>query len=68
MLLYLVRRTSSLGTLLLSAYMGGAICIHMAHDELYLFQSFILVLIWVGQYLRFSSLFISFRVAPRANR
>lgn len=51
-LLLLVRRTSSLGLLLTSAFWGGAICIHMAHGEPYLLQTMFLVLSWVGAYLR----------------
>ena len=51
-LLLLVPRTSSLGILLVSAFWGGAICIHMAHGEPYLFQAVALVLSWAGAYLR----------------
>jgi hypothetical protein len=51
-LLLLIPRTSSLGILLTSAFWGGAICIHMAHGEPYLFQTGMLVLSWVGAYLR----------------
>jgi hypothetical protein len=51
-LLLLVPRTSSLGLLLTSAFWGGAICTHMAHGESYLLQSGLLLLTWVGAYLR----------------
>jgi hypothetical protein len=51
-LLLLVPRTSSLGILLTSAFWGGAICVHMAHGESYLFQAVLLVLSWAGAYLR----------------
>ena len=51
-LLLLIPRTSSLGILLVSAFWGGAICIHMAHGEPYLFQAVALVLSWAGAYLR----------------
>jgi hypothetical protein len=51
-LLLLIPRTSSLGLLLTSAFWGGALCIHMAHGETYLFQSVMLVLLWLGAYLR----------------
>jgi hypothetical protein len=50
--LLLIPRTSSLGLLLTSAFWGGAICIHMAHGDLYLFQMVMLVLTWAGAYLR----------------
>jgi hypothetical protein len=51
-LLLLIPRTSSLGILLTSSFWGGAICIHMAHGEPYLVQAVLLVLSWVGWYLR----------------
>jgi hypothetical protein len=50
--LLLIPWTSPLGVLLTSAFWGGAICIHMAHGELYAVQSVLLVLTWVGAYLR----------------
>jgi hypothetical protein len=51
-ILLLVPRTSSLGILLTSSFWGGAICLHMAHAEPYVFQSVVLVLSWAGAYLR----------------
>jgi hypothetical protein len=51
-LLLLMPRTSALGLLLTSSFWGGAICIHMAHGEPYLFQAVLLVLTWAGAYLR----------------
>ena len=51
-LLLLIPSTSSLGILLASSFWGGAICIHMAHGEPYLFQAVMLVLSWAGAYLR----------------
>jgi hypothetical protein len=59
-LLLLVPRTSSLGVLLVSSFWGGAICLHMSHGELYLMQSVLLVLTWVGAYLRNPATFSSF--------
>jgi hypothetical protein len=59
-LLYLLPLTSSLGVLLLSAHMGGGIVTHMSNGEGYVFQSIVLVLVWVGQYLRFPELLSSF--------
>jgi hypothetical protein len=50
--LLLMPRTSSLGILLTSSFWGGAICIHMAHGESYLFQAVVLVLLWAGAHLR----------------
>ncbi len=51
-ILFLIPITHPLGVLLLSGYMGGAIMAHMSHGESYLFQSVILVLIWVAGFLR----------------
>jgi hypothetical protein len=66
-LMLLIPRTSPLGLLLASAFWGGAICIHMSHGESYVVQSALLVLTWVGAYLRnpafFAPLFGSTRGA-----
>jgi hypothetical protein len=63
-LLLLIPRTSSLGILATSSFWGGAICIHMAHDEPYLFQAVLLVLSWVGAYLRNPATLSSFSGPP----
>jgi hypothetical protein len=62
-ILLLIPRMSSLGTLLVSSFWGGAICIHMAHGEPYLLQAVLLVLTWAGAYLRNSA---TLRVGARA--
>jgi len=67
-LLLLVPRTSSLGVLLTSAFCGGAICVHMAHGESYLFQAVVLVLSWAGAYLRNAATFSSFSAPPARAR
>ena len=64
-LLFLIPRTHSLGLLLLTAYMGGAIVTHMQHGESYVSQSIILVLIWVAGFLRHTQVLQSFFPAPR---
>lgn len=66
-LLFLVPRSFSLGVLLLSAYMGGAIVTHMQHGESYVAQSVILALIWLTGWLRHPEMFASFRNS-RTNR
>ncbi len=63
-LLFVIPKTHSLGVLLLSAYMGGAIVTHMQHAEPYVIQSVILALIWVAGVLRHPELLESFR-SPR---
>ena len=67
-LLLLIPRTSSLGVLLTSSFWGGAICIHMAHGEPYLFQAVLLVLSWVGAYLRNPATLSSFAGPPGRTR
>jgi hypothetical protein len=51
-LFLVIPRTSSFGILVASAFWGGAICIHMANGEPFLFQAAMLVLSWGGAYLR----------------
>jgi hypothetical protein len=63
-LLFVIPRTHSLGVLLLSGYMGGAIVTHMQHGEAYVMQSIFLALIWVAGYLRYPTLLQSFYGAP----
>jgi hypothetical protein len=65
--LLIIPLTSSLGVLLMSAFWGGVICIHMAHGESYVFPSVLLVLTWVGAFLRDPLTFSSFLPhVPRA--
>jgi hypothetical protein len=67
-LLLLIPRTSSLGILWASSFWGGAICIHMAHGERYLLQATLLVLLWIGAYLRNPATLGSFSAAPGRTR
>jgi hypothetical protein len=67
-ILLLIPRTSSLGILLASSFWGGAICIHMAHGEPYLFQAVLLVLSWAGAYLRNPATLSSFSGPPGMKR
>ena len=52
LVLFLILKTQSLGTLLLSSYMGGAIAFHMSVGDPFIGQSAILVAIWVASILR----------------
>jgi hypothetical protein len=63
-LLLVIPRTASLGILVASAFWGGAICIHMAHGEPYVFQVVMLVLSWGGAYLRNHATLSSFPGRP----
>lgn len=51
-LLLIVPRTSPLGTLVVSAFWGGAICLHMAFGEPYALEASVLVVAWAGAFLR----------------
>lgn len=59
-ILFLIPRTSSLGVLLLSGLMGGAIATHMEHGEMFLVQSVILLVIWFSHWLRSPEMLESF--------
>jgi hypothetical protein len=59
-ILLVIPRTSSLGILLASGFWGGAICIHMSLNQDYTMQSALLLLTWVGAYLRIPAMFSSF--------
>jgi hypothetical protein len=59
-ILLLIPRTSSLGILLASSFWGGAICLHMSKTEPFVLQSALLLLTWVGAYLRVPETFASF--------
>ena len=64
-LLLLMPRTTLLGVLLTTAFWGGAICIHMAHAEPYIFQTVARLLSWIGALLRNPATISSFS-APSA--
>lgn len=51
-LLYLLPPTSVLGAILLTGYMGGAICTHWRIGDSFAMQAVIGVLIWLGICLR----------------
>ena len=55
-ILYLIPQTSTLGAILLTGYMGGAIATHVRAGEPFAFQAVFGVLIWLGLYLRESRL------------
>ncbi len=59
-ILLLIPRTSSLGVLLTSSFWGGAICLHMSRETPFVIPAVLLLLTWVGAYLRLPSTFSSF--------
>jgi len=50
--LYLIPATSVVGAILLTGYIGGAICAHVRVGDPFFLQIAIGVLIWLGLYLR----------------
>jgi hypothetical protein len=58
--LFLIPRTSSLGLLLLSAHLGGAIATHLQHGESYIVPAVLLLLIWIAGYVRHPEILQSF--------
>jgi hypothetical protein len=52
----LIPATSVLGAILLTGYMGGAICTHLRAGDPFYFQIGFGILVWLGLYLRESRL------------
>ncbi len=50
--IYLVPQTAALGAVLLTGYLGGAICTHWRVGDPFIVQCGIGVLVWLGLYLR----------------
>ncbi len=55
-LLFLFPRTGIIGTLLLAAYMGGAMATHLTHNQSILAPAIIEAFIWIVAVLRFPEL------------
>jgi hypothetical protein len=60
-LLLILPRTAAPGVLLASSFWGGAIVFHMTRGEPYVFQSILLLMAWVGAWLRHPEVLWSFR-------
>jgi len=58
--LFLFPKTNIFGTLLLSSYMGGAIIVHMSGGISIMMPSVVLILVWVGGFLRNPELLYKF--------
>lgn len=55
--LFLIPRTMVLGTLLLSAYLGGAMLTHITHAEPPFAPAIVLAVVWITAYLKKPTLF-----------
>ena len=51
-LLFLFPKTNKFGALLLSAYMGGAIILHMTNGMSIVMPSVVLILVWIVAFIR----------------
>jgi hypothetical protein len=49
---YLIPATSVLGAILLTGYIGGAICTHWRVGDLFFIQIVLGIVVWLGMYLR----------------
>jgi hypothetical protein len=58
--LLIIPYSSSLGVLLASSFWGGAICFHMRQGDSYILVAVLLVMTWVGAYLRNPAVLASF--------
>jgi uncharacterized membrane protein YphA (DoxX/SURF4 family) len=54
--LFIIPRTGMLGTLLLIAYMGGAMATHIVLGESFLFPALVQVFVWIVACIRFPEL------------
>lgn len=52
MVIYLIPATSVVGAILLTGFMGGAICTHLRVGDPFFVQAGLGVLVWLGLYLR----------------
>jgi len=62
-LLFLIPLTRSIGLLLVSSFLGGAIATHLQHGDPIVQPSFVLVLLWLGTWLRHPEILWSFEQA-----
>ena len=63
--LLLVPKTYKLGFLLVNGYLGGALCVELAHGGAPVAAA-LLAVIWIGVFLRDKNMFLSLVAAPAA--
>jgi len=63
MILFLIPRTGILGTLLLTAYIGGAIATHLEHGQPIMAACGFMAILWIAAVMRFPELTV--RIAKR---
>jgi len=62
--LLLIPRTLSLGTLLVSGFWGGVICVHLGRHEPITIWAGMLIVTWLGAWLRLPATFASLYASP----
>lgn len=56
LILFIIPRTGILGTLLLTAYLGGAIATHLTHGQSIYLEVIAEAILWIAATIRFSDL------------
>lgn len=56
LILFIIPRTGIIGTLLLAAYLGGAIVTHLQHQEPVTMAVIIQMILWITAFIRFPEL------------
>lgn len=56
LMLFIIPRTGILGTMLLVAYMGGAIVTHLQHQQPIVMAVVVQIVLWITAFIRFSEL------------
>lgn len=56
LILFLIPRTGIIGTLLLAAYLGGAIATHLQHQQSVIMPVVFQIIVWITAFIRFPEL------------
>jgi len=67
-IIYLIPQTATLGAILLTGYMGGAIATHVRIGEPFIAQSLLGIVIWLGLFLRDKRLWAVLPIRQRQSR
>lgn len=68
LILFIIPRTGILGSMLLVAYLGGAIVTHLQHQEPIAVAVVIQILLWVTAFIRFPELKQRFFLTPKTQQ
>lgn len=56
LILFIIPRTAIIGTLLLIAYLGGAIATHLQHQDSVIVPVIVQIVLWITAFIRFPEL------------